>query len=77
MRARTPSTSAELALEQRSRLLVARRHGRRPERVQCSDGTWGPLDLSGGPLPPGHPLEDTPSEARRKRILEERRRRGL
>ena len=72
MRARTPRTSAELALEAYALTQQARMRGREPERT----GPHGVLTWE-GPLPPDHPLADTPSEARRKRILEERRRRGL
>ena len=75
MRARTPATSAEMAIEEWSRLLVARRHGRAPERLPLQDG-YAPLAIE-GPLPPGHPLADTPAEARRKRVEMERARRGL
>jgi len=75
MKIRTPSTSAELALEAHSRTLQGRRHGREPQRLPLQGG-YAPLLLD-GPLDPRHPLYDSASGIRRKRILEERRRRGL
>jgi hypothetical protein len=78
MRINTPSTSVERELEERSRLLVARHHGREPERLPASpEDPYAPLDLSGGPLPPQHPLADSSGEARYKRLQAEKRRRGL
>jgi hypothetical protein len=77
MRVRTPSTSAELALMEHSRAFQARRHGREPERIRPPDGSYGPLDLSDVPLEPTHPLYDSASDLRRKRVEMERARRGL
>ena len=63
----TPSTSAERALEDMAYLVQARHRGQEPSRMPG----FGAL-LIDGPLPPNHPLSDSPSEARRKRIAEER-----
>lgn len=72
MRARTPRTSAEAALEHARWVNQARSRGREPERM----GRFGALVID-GPLPPDHPLADSPAEARAKRVQAERRRRGL
>ena len=75
MRARTPRTSAELALEAHAQAQHARRRGTEPQRQRLENG-YGALLLD-GVLPPGHPLEDTPADIRRKRVEQERRKRGL
>jgi len=46
MRARTPSTSAERALEEYSRAFQARTRGREPERLPLQDG-YAPLLIDG------------------------------
>jgi len=66
---RTPSTGAEMALEEMAWQNRARRHGRSPDRVS---GAWGALSWEGA-LPVDHPLADSPSEARAKRLARERR----
>jgi len=80
MRVRTPTTSAERAIEERSRLLAARQAKLRPpERAPGSpESPYSPLCWV-GPLPPNHPLADTLAEsfARRKRLQAEKTRRGL
>ena len=81
-----PRTSAEIAMEAYAINRYARQHGREPGRVrEVKDGErtlrlgepgFTPLLLE-GPLPPEHPLYDSPSEVRARRIAEQRRRRGL
>ena len=84
MNIRTPSTSAERALEEHALVRRARVEGRPPARVsEISHGEQrvrfeGPAPLLlNHTLPAGHPLEDTPADIRRKRVAEERRKRGL
>ena len=71
MRARTPSTSAEMDLENYALVRRARLQGREPRRVVGEGYTPYALD---GPLPVDHPLFDTPADLRRKRIERERER---
>ena len=73
---RTPTTSAEKALAEMARRQQARARGREPSRAESKDGSYAPLVIE-SPLPVGHPLFDTAEDLRRKRIVEERRRRGL
>jgi len=67
--------SAEAALIEHSRRIVARTRGREPERLPLKDG-YAPLLLD-GVLPPTHPLYDSAEDIRRRKIAEEKRRRGL
>ena len=68
-----PRTSAEIAMEAYALTRHAAKHGRNPTRMP---GYAGAL-LIEGPLPPSHPLADSPAEIRAKRVEQERRRRGL
>src|SRR5215213_885760 len=75
VRVRTPTLSAEAAAMEYARRFEARKHAREPQRLPLRDG-YAPLLLD-GPLDPRHPLYDTASDLRRKRLLAEKRRRGL
>ena len=64
MRVRTPTLSAEMELQARAQFRRARVRGRDPKRI----GGFGPLMWEGDAvLPVGHPLSDSPAEARAKR----------